>query len=120
MRRRKKGRGAEGKSTYNVIVLEVGQYRKSDKFLSLPNKELSTTCYDNVITLALRYIFLDILFFLFLDFGSRSLRRSPLFCLSLRRLYLRFLDEFENFLRIKDELPFNSYVLPFLTLLTYS
>jgi hypothetical protein len=37
----------------NVIVLEVGQYRKSDKFLSLPNKELSTTCYDNAITLAL-------------------------------------------------------------------
>jgi hypothetical protein len=37
----------------NVIVPEVGQYRKSDKFLSLPNKELSTTCYDNAITLAL-------------------------------------------------------------------
>ena len=69
--------------TPNVIVLEVGQYRKSDKFLSLPNKELSTTCYDNAITLAFRYIFGDTLFFLFLDFGSRSLYRSSLFRLSL-------------------------------------
>jgi hypothetical protein len=110
----------EANLIYNVIVLEVGQYRKSDKFLSLPNKELSTTCYNNTITLALRYIFLDILFFLFLDFGSRSLRRSLLFRLSLRRLRLCFLNEFEHFLRIKDELPFNSYMLPFLTLLTYS
>jgi hypothetical protein len=104
----------------NVIVLEVGQYQKSDKILSLPNKELSTTCYDNAITLAFRYIFLDTLFFLFLDFGSRSIRRSLLFRLSLRRLRLRFLDKFEDFLRIKDELSFNSYVLPFPTLSTYS
>ena len=104
----------------NVIVLEVGQYRKSDTFLSLPNKELSTTCYDDAITLAFRCIFRDTLFFLFLDFGSRSLYRSSLFCLSLRRFRLRFLDDFEDFLRIKDELPFYSYALPFLTLLTYS
>jgi hypothetical protein len=104
----------------NIIVLEVGQYQKSDKFLSLPNKELSTTYYDNAITLAFRYIFLDTLFFLFLDFGSRSFCRSSLFRLSLRRFRLRFLDDFEDFLRIKDKLPFNSYALPFLTFLTYS
>jgi hypothetical protein len=32
---------------------------------------------------------------------------------------LRFVDEFEDFLRIKDELPFNRYALPFLSFFTY-
>ena len=108
-----------GAKNTNVIVGEFGQYGSSDRILdSLPGFR-STTRYDNTITLTLGYIFVYTLFFLFLDFGSRSLNRSSLFRLSLRRFRLRFLDDFEDFLRIKDELPFNSYALPFLTFLTY-
>jgi hypothetical protein len=61
----------------------------------------STTRYDNIITLTLGYILLD--------FWSYNFRYLPLFRLSLRRLYFRSLDEFEDFLRIKDEFPFDSY-----------
>jgi len=104
----------------NVIVGEFGQYGSSDRNSDYLSRFQSTTRYDNTITLTLGYIFVYTLFFLFLDFGSRSLYRSSLFRLSLRRFRLRFLDDFEDFLRIKDELPFYSYALPFLTFFTYS
>jgi hypothetical protein len=45
---------------------------------------------------------------------------SSLFRLPFRRLYFRFFDKFEDFLRIKDELSFNHYALPFLTFFIYS
>jgi hypothetical protein len=104
----------------NIIVGEFGQYRSSNRILDSLPRFRSTTRYDDTITLTLGYIFIYTLFFLFLNFGSRSLYRSSLFRLSLRRFRLRFLDDFEDFLRIEDELPFNSYALPFLTFLTYS
>jgi len=58
--------------------------------------------------------------FLFFNFESYSSRRSPLFRLSLRYLFFCFLDYFEDFLLIKDELPRNRYTLPILTFPTYS
>jgi hypothetical protein len=79
----------------NVIVGEFGQYGSSDRILDYLPGFRSTTRYDNTITLTLGYIFVYTLFFLFFNFGSRSLYRSSLFRL-------------------------NSYALPFLTFLTYS
>jgi hypothetical protein len=91
----------------NVIVGDVGQ-NSASLF-----RFRSTTRYDNVITLALGYILLDIFLFLVLDFESRGFRHSSLSRLSLRRLRFRFFGYFKDFLRIKDE-------LPFLALLMYS
>ena len=79
----------------------------------------STTRYDNTITLALVYTLIDTFFFLVPDLGSRRTRRSSLLRLSLRRLRFRFLDEFEDFLRIKDEFTLDCDALPLLTLLAY-
>jgi hypothetical protein len=57
----------------NVIVGEFGQYGSSDRILDSLPRFRSTTRYDDTITLTLGYIFVYTLFFLFLNFGSRSL-----------------------------------------------
>jgi hypothetical protein len=104
----------------NVIDGEADRMGKRIK-ISTPLRLIQPPInYKNTIALAFRCIFLVILLLLFLDFGSRSFRPLPLFRLFLRRLYFRFFDYFKDFLRIKDELPFNSYALSILTLFTYS
>jgi hypothetical protein len=104
---------------YNVIYPEAGHTRKQDTKSALLCLFRSTTSYDNIITLALVYTILDTFLFLVLDIRSYSPRYSSLFRLPFRRLRFRFFNEFEDFLRIKDELPFNCYALPFLTFFTY-
>jgi len=104
----------------NVIVGETDQYGKRIKTSARLLRFRSTTRYDYTIALAFGYILLGTFLFLLHDFGSRDFRLSPFLYLSLRRLRFRFFDYFEDFLRIKDELPFNSYALRFLTLSTYS
>jgi hypothetical protein len=107
-------------NTLNVIYLEARYTRKQDIKSALLYLFRSTTSYDNTITLALVYTILDTFLFLVLDRGSYSPRYSSLFRLPFRYLRFRFFDEFEDFLRIKDELSFNRYALPFLTFFTYS
>jgi hypothetical protein len=102
------------------MVLEAGRYQKRDRISAFLLWNLSTTRYDYTITLGLGYILLGTFLFLVPDFGSPSFCRSPLFRLSLQRLRFCFLDQSENFLRIKDILSLNRYALPFCTFLTDS
>jgi hypothetical protein len=104
----------------NVIVGEADQYGKRIRISARLLRFRSTTRYDYTIALTFGCILLDTFLFFLLDSGSRNFRLSPFLYLSLRRLRFRFFDYFEDFLRIKDELSFNSYALPFLTLSTYS
>jgi hypothetical protein len=99
----------------NVNDGEADQMGKRIKNSTLLRSIRPPTNYNNTITLAFQCILLVIFLLLFLDFGIYSFRRSPLFYLSLRRLYFRFFDYFEDFLRIKDKLPFNSHTLSILT-----
>jgi hypothetical protein len=101
------------------MVREADQYGKRIRILARLLRFRSTTRYDYTIALTFGCILLDTFLFFLLDFGSYNFCRSPFLYLSLRRLYFRFFDYFEDFLYIKDELPFNSYTLPFLTFLTY-
>jgi hypothetical protein len=91
--------------------------RKRSKISLLLRLIQSTTSYDNTIALALVNTLLYTFFFLILDFGSYNPRCSSR--LYLRRLRFCFLNEFEDLLRIEDELPFNRYALSFLTFPTY-
>jgi hypothetical protein len=102
--------------TTNVIVEEADQYGKRIRILVCLLRFRSTTRYDYTIVLTFGYIFL----FFFFDFRSRNFRRSSFLYLSLRRLCFYFFDYFEDFLYIKDELLFNSYMLSFLILSMYS
>lgn len=82
---------------------------------TLPNKNLSTRCNNNTIRLRLRILILSFLLYLVLDSGSLSTFRSLRLRLRRRRLRFGFLDNLEDFLRIKDKLAFDCYALFLLT-----
>ena len=89
---------------YNVLDGEAEQIGKRNTNFESTEQNLSTRYNNYTIRLRLDICILSYLLYTILKFRSLLLYSAPTFRLRRRRFYFGFLDDVEDFLRIKDKL----------------